>query len=227
MTRDELLTHRKARLERLILDAGSQVAVARKIATDPAYISQIVGRKGRRNIGNGLARRLERGFGKPLGWMDNPSQDDHPRSSLQEPRDWSAFAMIPRYEALASLGPGEVAPEGDQIKGHLAFKHVWLEKRRLNPRFLTVIEAVGDSMHPTISDGDVLLVDLRQKEPMDNRIFVLRLEDQLFAKRLHTRPNCEVEVYSDNPAAKPFAIGPEREQGVDIIGRVVWAGRDM
>jgi phage repressor protein C with HTH and peptisase S24 domain len=79
----------------------------------------------------------------------------------------SDFVLIPRIRAEASLGLGADCYSKDDIIGHLAFKNVWLQKKRLNPKFLALIDAVGDSMSPTIIDGDVLLVDLRQKEPMD------------------------------------------------------------
>ncbi|HIJ83940.1 MAG: Prophage MuSo1, transcriptional regulator, Cro/CI family [Magnetococcales bacterium] len=217
--------NRKERLIRLVREVGHAATVARRAQTSRSYLSQIMGSRGRRNIGDLLARRLEDAFNKPRGWMDTPDTDEENCESF--PDFGSEFSMIPRLEVLASLGTGTAAPEEDNIKGYLAFKNVWLQKRRLNPRFLTVIDAIGDSMVPTINDGDVLLVDLRQKEPQDNRIFVLRLDNQLYAKRLHTRPNQEIEVQSDNPQTPPFPVALGRSQGVDIIGRVVWAGRDM
>ncbi len=222
---------RKARLSQLIAETGSAAEVARQAGTGRSYLSQIIGSKGKRNLGDLLAHRLEDAFGKPRGWMDReevPAAGSGPLlSDSLDGDDPGDFVKIPRLEVAASLGTGSITPEEDNIKGYLAFRNIWLQKRRLNPRFLTIIDAVGDSMHPTIHDGDVLLVDLRQKEPQDNGIFVLRLDNQLYAKRLHTRPGREVVVHSDNPASPPFPIALGRTQGVDIIGRVVWAGRDL
>lgn len=222
---------RKTRLAQLIAETGSATEVARQAGTGRSYLSQIIGSKGKRNLGDLLAQRLEDAFGKPRGWMD--SQESHSSDSgpiISDHAVWddpSEFVKIPRLEVAASLGNGSITPEEDNIKGYLAFRNIWLQKRRLNPRFLTIIDAIGDSMQPTIHDGDVLLVDLRQKEPQDNGIFVLRLDNQLYAKRLHTRPGREIVVHSDNPASPPFPVALGRTQGVDIIGRVVWAGRDL
>ncbi|HAT51569.1 MAG: hypothetical protein HQL07_06450 [Nitrospirae bacterium] len=222
----ERIKNRKARLARLVREVGNAADVARKAQTSRSYLSQIMGSHGRRNMGDLLAQRLEEAFGKHRGWMDLP--EIAPGGDTPFQGDQAAeFVMIPRLEIMASLGTGAEAPEEENIKGHLAFKNVWLQKRRLNPRFLTVIDAVGDSMHPTISDGDVLLVDLRQKEPQDNRIFVLRLDNQLYAKRLHTKDNHKLVVQSDNPTFPPFPMALGQTLGIDIIGRVVWAGRDM
>ncbi|MBF0445844.1 MAG: helix-turn-helix transcriptional regulator [Magnetococcales bacterium] len=221
---------RREKLAELIRQEGSQSGVARKIDTDPSYLSQIMSAKGRRNVGEALARRIEERFNKKPGWMDSGfSSDSTPYMEVSQDMGDSLddFVLIPHYTAAASMGPGEAQPDDDQINGHLAFKNVWLKKRRLNPRFLTVIDAVGDSMHPTISNGDVLLVDLRQKEPIDNRIFVLRMEDQLYAKRLQKRPNHIINIHSDNPLSPPFEINLENSEGVDIIGRVIWAGKDL
>ncbi len=224
----DLSTLRRNKLAWIIRQEGSQSAVARKLDTDPSYLSQIMSKKGRRNVGEALARRIEERFNMEPGWMDTQDEATPYREPDRDMLDsMSDFVLIPHYMAMASMGPGEEQPEEDEINGHLAFKSIWLQKRRLNPRFLTVIDAVGDSMHPTISNGDVLLVDLRQKEPVDNRIFVLRMDDQLYAKRLHTRPNHVVNIHSDNPLSPPFEVNLEDSNGVSIIGRVVWAGKDL
>ncbi|MDM3872538.1 hypothetical protein QSV34_14390 [Porticoccus sp. W117] len=63
-------------LQRLLeLCSGNQAELARKAASNPAYISQIVNRtpmpSGKpRNVGERLARNLEMAFGKSQGWMD-------------------------------------------------------------------------------------------------------------------------------------------------------------
>ena len=62
---------REENLRGLVVLAGSQTAVAKKADTDPAYLSQILGDKAKRYIGDALARRLERAFDKPEGWMDH------------------------------------------------------------------------------------------------------------------------------------------------------------
>jgi phage repressor protein C with HTH and peptisase S24 domain len=224
----DITTIRRQKLAEIIRQEGSQSAVARKIDTDPSYLSQIMSSKGRRNVGEALARRIEERFNKVSGWMDDHREPPPYQEVNQEQESiLSEFILIPRYQVAASMGPGEVLSDEDQINGHLAFKNIWLQKRRLNPQYLTVIDAVGDSMHPTISNGDVLLVDLRQKEPIDNRIFVLRMEDQLYAKRLHTRPNHVINIQSDNPLSPPFDLNLENSEGVSIIGRVIWAGKDL
>jgi phage repressor protein C with HTH and peptisase S24 domain len=54
----------------LAQEVGSWVELARLADTNPKYLSQIVSEKGKREVGDKLARKLEQGCGKPHGWMD-------------------------------------------------------------------------------------------------------------------------------------------------------------
>ena len=71
----DILTIRRQNLEILIDEAGSQAELARRSGADARYISQIYTESrtptgAQRKIGDELARRLEKGMNKPLGWMD-------------------------------------------------------------------------------------------------------------------------------------------------------------
>lgn len=65
---------RRERLQELVLEAGSQVAVALRIGKDKNQIYQWLlspGEPGARNVGSASARVLEVAFAKPEGWMDS------------------------------------------------------------------------------------------------------------------------------------------------------------
>lgn len=65
-------------LEVLIAEFGTQDRVAELAETSPVYISQLRNKAKdsktgkHRQIGDPMARKLEAGCGKELGWMDNP-----------------------------------------------------------------------------------------------------------------------------------------------------------
>jgi len=68
---------RKERLQELVNEAGSQVAVGEAIGKDKNQIHQWLlppGAKGARNIGSTSARLLEESFHKPVGWLDTDSE---------------------------------------------------------------------------------------------------------------------------------------------------------
>jgi phage repressor protein C with HTH and peptisase S24 domain len=85
---------------------------------------------------------------------------------------------------------------------------------------LTAIEVQGDSMEPTLRDGDEILVDRSQRR-LRSGVHVIRLDDVLLVKRLAPAAGGAVEIISDNPAYGR-AVRPHDE--VELVGRVVWKG---
>ena len=49
---------------------GSKAEFARLLEMSDSYMWQILGDKQMRNIGNSIARRMEKACGKPDGWLD-------------------------------------------------------------------------------------------------------------------------------------------------------------
>jgi hypothetical protein len=62
---------RRANMLALIEREPSKAAFARKVGTDPAYISQILSTKTKAEVGNDLARGIEAAYKLPHGWMDH------------------------------------------------------------------------------------------------------------------------------------------------------------
>ncbi len=61
---------RRGNMLALIEREPSKAAFARKVGTDPAYISQILSTKTKAEVGNDLARAIEAAYELPHGWMD-------------------------------------------------------------------------------------------------------------------------------------------------------------
>ena len=59
---------RKARLEEIINEVGSASELARAIGTPKSHISAMAA--GRRGVGDDIAGKIERHYGKPEGWFD-------------------------------------------------------------------------------------------------------------------------------------------------------------
>ncbi len=81
-------------------------------------------------------------------------------------------------------------------------------------------QAAGDSMEPTIHDGDLVALDHSRNEPVDGQIFVVRTEAGLLVKRLRRRGTLAWTLASDNPAHPPRPADTEDR----VIGRVAWSG---
>ena len=90
-----------------------------------------------------------------------------------------------------------------------------------------MIFAQGDSMMPTIEGGDSLLVDHARKEIYDGKIYCVRIDGQLYAKRLQKIPPDTVVIVSDSPKYRSFEIDLRRcpDYDFEVIGEIRWWGR--
>lgn len=134
------------------------------------------------------------------------------------------FTLIDSYAIYASAGHGSEV--GHELSTEpMSFRTDWLKKEGFPPERLAVIRAKGDSMEPTISDNDVILILLTNGEAPRDGLHVLRLDGGLFVKRLQFDPLGSVHVRSDNPAYGGVTISKEERSQLHIVGRVVWAGK--
>jgi phage repressor protein C with HTH and peptisase S24 domain len=94
----------------------------------------------------------------------------------------------------------------------------------VDPAALTLIRVQGDSMVPTLMDGDDIMVEKgAAARPLKDGVYVLRMDDSLMVKRLRRLSSGNIAIVSDNPAHRGW---PDVDPAlVQIIGRVVWAAR--
>lgn len=137
-----------------------------------------------------------------------------------------SFVFIPRYEVSASAGGGSMI-RSEQIVDHLTFKKEWIHRLGLSEKDLALINVNGDSMEPTLSDMDLILIDLRARDVKDNAIYVLQVDSGLLVKRIQRRLDGSVIVSSDNKMYEPETYNGDRLELLNIVGRVVWCGRKM
>lgn len=136
------------------------------------------------------------------------------------------YAFVPVYNVKVSTGHG-ITNKNETIKRHLAFRKRWLQFRNLQPSDLAVVYASGDSMEPTIHSNNSLLVDTSQTSLKDGCIYVLRIGDDLFAKRLQKGIDGSVILISDNKEYETQRIEQDKIELLNIIGKVVWMGKDL
>lgn len=138
-----------------------------------------------------------------------------------------AFVAIPSVEVTASMGGGRIVADEVENGEPYHFKNSWITHRlRANPANLRIMHVEGDSMMPTLHDGDVVLVDLARALPTPPGIFVLFDGMGLVAKRLEHIPNPDpprVRVISDNTFYTPYERTADE---IKIIGRIRWFGRE-
>ncbi|UAK23644.1 XRE family transcriptional regulator [Sphingomonas nostoxanthinifaciens] len=105
----------------------------------------------------------------------------------------------------------------------LQFPKVWMEAISPTPAgLLTWARARGDSMGPTIDDGDLILLD-RSKRRVDEQdaLWAFTVGDTASIKRLRVKGDRFV-ILSDNPSVP---VDEEPIDFVNIVGRVVFVGK--
>lgn len=137
------------------------------------------------------------------------------------------FVQIPRYEVSASAGGGSLI-HSEQIVDHLTFRADWVRNALgVSPSSLALINVKGDSMEPTLANGDVILIDMTLNGFDDNAVYVLRLNGTLLVKRVKRNFDGSVLVSSDNTMYPPDTIKNDVIDTLNVVGRVVWCGRRM
>lgn len=213
----------RAVLERLIRERREDYAsLSRLIGRNSAYIQQFIRRGVPKRLSEGDRNTLARYFGISEVELGGPGQDRDVPSLAS-----SSLIAVPRLNVDASAGPGAFNESEGEI-AHIGFDEKWLRRvSRSKSTDLSVIKVQGDSMTPTLSDGDDILVDAGDGvERLRDGIYVLRRDDALLVKRIAPSPaSRRIIIKSDNDS---YPSWPDCEIGdVDIIGRVVWVGRRL
>ncbi|MCZ7499334.1 MULTISPECIES: helix-turn-helix transcriptional regulator [unclassified Agrobacterium] len=167
--------------------------------------------------------------GKSLDWLITGEEAPELPTEAQggviiQTGDLPGFTLIPRLGVHASAGNGTIAVTEEPVD-FLAFQESWLRSRKINPKYARVLTTRGDSMEPTIRDGDILLVDTSIDRIKDNAIYVIVYGEMVLVKRVHGRMNGSLQIISDNPLYPPEEIAPGEVDLLNIAGRVMWFGR--
>lgn len=136
------------------------------------------------------------------------------------------LTLIERLDVEVSAGVGALI-DGERSLDYMAFQTRWLRRRGINPSAVRLLNIRGDSMEPTIRDGDIALVDTSIQDIVDNAIYVILVGNRLLIKRVHILMSGALRLISDN-AIYPHEDVPANEaEFVRISGRVVWFGRSI
>jgi len=192
----------RAALAALASERGTSLAaLSRLIGRNAAYLQQFVQRGSPRRLAENDRRLIAAYLGVDegqLGGADRPPP----------------LVRVPLIDAAASAGPGGFVDD-DRTAGGEAIDPALLRRLGVRAENLSIVTARGDSMLPTIANGDELLVDRADRKPGGDGLFVARIDGTLVVKRLARAPD-GVVVTSDNPA-----YPTRRVAAVEVVGRVI------
>lgn len=145
-------------------------------------------------------------------------------ASDEEASTASEFSYIPLVEAHLSGGDGSFVVS-EEVKEYCAFRTAWLNKKVGPPKGKYLMGVVGDSMAPTIQNGDTVMINTDAIRIFDGNIYALRMDSTILIKRLGLLPGNIVRIISDNKTEYD-PVDVDRDD-VHVLGRVVWFARTL
>ena len=140
-------------------------------------------------------------------------------------KDSMKLSVLAFKGSFATESFGAIA-ESETAHTRFGFDERWLARlTRAKSASLSIIHVLGDSMEPTLSDGDEVLVDASdQGSRLRDGIYVLRADDALVVKRVTLEPGGRKITISSDNSAYPSWDDVDRSE-IQVVGRVIWFGR--
>lgn len=137
------------------------------------------------------------------------------------------LVSVPVVAVSASAGGGALNEDAPEVLGHWRLPRSYIEDDlKMQENSVHLVSVKGDSMNPTLSDGDKVLVDLQHRHPSPPGIYILWDGSGLVAKRIEVVPGdtARIKLHSDNPLYSAYECHPDE---VQISGRVVWVAKRL
>lgn len=134
------------------------------------------------------------------------------------------FSFIPLYDVELAAGGGSLI-ESERITTKYAFRKEWVTRITSSPGSLALCVVKGESMTPTLHNGDIVMIDTSRKKLLPNGIYCINLGGYASVKRIEFGISGKARIISDNMAEYPPY---EADIGdIIIIGQVVWYAREL
>lgn len=157
-----------------------------------------------------------------LSWPTAVDEEDSSYPSVhtsgpawEAPRSW----VFPPFLEVEEQGAGQCGLPKPQTP--VSFERKWLSTLIPDVNNARLLVAKGPSMSPTFSDGDLLLVNIGQRQIYQGQAYAIKLDGCLLINRVEIRPGGIYRIVSDNrDIAPPYEI--ESNQ-MEVLGQIVWS----
>jgi phage repressor protein C with HTH and peptisase S24 domain len=208
------------RLDQAIAQSGGPSAVARRAEM---YLGTLNRYRGGRELPSSALVSLARATGVRLEWLATGEGSMQSEAAPElAPATPPGHVLLPLLEARAAAG-NHGGLRSDHLVDFIAFSESFLKQTlRRSPQNLALLTASGDSMDPTIRDGDLLLVDTSARRIEGSFIYVLAIGGGLLVKRIDLRRDGSVILKSDNPKYAAEEVPAAETPTLQVLGQVVW-----
>ena len=192
---------------------ASRAGLARAAEIKPTTLQQIY--EGDGDVGSSLMYRLCAALGVSVDFILTGEAVQSAGSS--------ELVHVPVHDISVSAGGGAVAIDRQHAMGFWPFPEAQLADMNAPADHLHVLPVKGDSMAPTLNDGDWVMINRARTDWVDG-IYVVRFYDDLFVKRLQFEGR-QIRMVSDNDNYRTIEIERSNEADIsafELIGRVIW-----
>ncbi len=244
---------RRLRLKQLISErfGGSAAKFSLEAEVSSSYLSRIFTSNPahRRNVGEKLARNLERKLGLEDGWLDMPIN-----TTVLELTDSGGIREVPalipavtpnaEYVGMISVWDDDTPVEEDEVevpflrevelaagsgktyieetsRWKLRFGKYTLRRKGVQPENAVCVVVRGNSMEPILPDGSTVGVDRGATNIVDGKVYALKDNGMLRVKTLYRLPGGMVRLRSYN--RDEYSDEDRELESIEIIGRVFWS----
>lgn len=205
----------------------SRPTLAKRMNTSPQQIERL--EKGQRQLTLEWMNRAAQAFGVTPTQIIETGVELPPEAASTSivPSIVAAddTVLIQRLDLSLSMGPGTLIDdwvEAEPVNFDLSFVR---SITRTPPDRLRLVTGIGDSMYPTISWGDLLMIDTTDRQlARQDGVYWIDLYGAAGIKRLRTVAPGRVLVISDNPAVGDQEVSAE---DLRIQGRAIWLARGI
>lgn len=203
----------------------SQAELARRVkVTQPTINALVNGNAAGSKHLHVIAAELGTSPAYLAGEIDDDAPTSVAPSALDALADKLDLAILPEYELGYSMGGGNHIAEHYEQRGVVPFQRQWL-RGLMRGTFadLFVARGEGDSMQPTLLDGDLVLIDTAQRTiRQQDRIWAVSYGELGMIKRVRRLADGSYQLLSDNDTVPPILCA---DGEMSVVGRVIWVGR--
>jgi phage repressor protein C with HTH and peptisase S24 domain len=176
------------------------------------------------------ALNIERELGFSHIWLMTGEGDPHQaplhgvrnampvRAAANDDADFVQIQMV-KLRLSAGITGFRTEPE-QRDGGTLGLRRSWIERHQLHPKHLIAIVVKGESMEPSLYEGDIVVINTLDTRPVDGAVYAFNYEGEAVVKRL-TRDAGQWWLTSDNPDQRRFYRKQCKGTDCLVIGRVV------
>lgn len=146
----------------------------------------------------------------------------------QKIASYRSLISIERFDVAGSMGPGTEPPDFNSVVDSMTLDAAWVRQNLVYTSIdnIKLISGRGDSMSPTIRNGDPLLVDVGITAVECDAIYFFMMAGQLHIKRIQRHLD-GLSILSDNNRYRPIEVAADREGELAIFAQVIygWNGQ--